>query len=91
MRKDIRYNLTAQQHVLVAMEHLNANHKPVLMMGRSLHATHMVILTTGHLMVITTSSKAPVNMFSPHHVILWSLLLQSVTEHTMNMYLVQTL
>ena len=62
MRRDTRYNLTAQQYVHVAMEHLNVNHKPVLMMGQLLHAMHMVILTTRHLMVITTPSKEPVNM-----------------------------
>lgn len=91
MMKDIRYNLTAPQHVHVAMEHLNVNHKPVVMMmimHLSLPVMHMVILTISHLMGATLISKGPVNMFLPHHATLRNLPLQSQMVPTMNMYLV---
>ena len=86
MMKGIRYSQTALQHVHVAMEHLNVRHRHALMMDQLLPATHMEILTTSHLMGTTLISKEPVNMFSPHHVILWNLPSLLLMELIMTMY-----
>ena len=73
MMKGIRYSQTALQPVHVATVHLNVSHRHASMMDRLPPAMHMVTLTISHLMGTILISKEPVNMFSPHHVILWSL------------------